>query len=324
MDHSKSYIIIKSYLWEINTVLPEDVLNACPLTEKSVDHRRTRWDHGGLEKVAQQRQNRVEPLKFTLLGLNQNPLSELCQNNEVQNDRGSEQRVLTCVVQDNRVLSPHKDFRRVFVHGTLAVANVGDVLDHNLIGGKGRKRGRGWKVMNMKTEGRGRGRGIGQPCIHLQCDQVSPWDHTRFGWIPPYHPPHCAWRSARQEKQTKNEREEKLKWLNTHNSYSAEPHLFGSKLFGCRQIFPIVVSEMVIADNRHRLDGDTSSSQYHHHHHHHHHYRTLIPADTKKSAITDFTLVWPDLKSSPARNTFFCSASSITPGTNVFWGDPLM
>ena len=32
----------------------------------------------------------------------------------------------------------------------------------------------------------------------------------------------------------------------------------------------------------------------------------------------------PDLKSSPTINTLFLSANSITPGTKVFWGDPLM
>merc|ERR1719399_886489 len=44
----------------------------------------------------------------------------------------------------------------------------------------------------------------------------------------------------------------------------------------------------------------------------------------RKSTITDFIFVWPDLKSSPPIITFFCSASSITPGTKVFCGEPLM
>merc|ERR1719399_1248300 len=47
----------------------------------------------------------------------------------------------------------------------------------------------------------------------------------------------------------------------------------------------------------------------------------LMPADTRKSTITDFILVWPDLKSSPPIITSRCSANSITPGTNVFCGD---
>ena len=51
---------------------------------------------------------------------------------------------------------------------------------------------------------------------------------------------------------------------------------------------------------------------------------TFNPAETRKSTSTDFTFVWPDLKSSPPRNTPCCSASSTTPGTKVFWGEPLM
>lgn len=49
-----------------------------------------------------------------------------------------------------------------------------------------------------------------------------------------------------------------------------------------------------------------------------------MPALTKKSTKTDFSLVWPDLKSSPAMKTPCCSASSMTPGTNVFCGDPFI
>merc|ERR1719486_483162 len=43
----------------------------------------------------------------------------------------------------------------------------------------------------------------------------------------------------------------------------------------------------------------------------------LMPADTRKSTITDFIFVCPDLKSSPPIMTSYFSASSITPGTNV-------
>ena len=50
----------------------------------------------------------------------------------------------------------------------------------------------------------------------------------------------------------------------------------------------------------------------------------LIPAETRKSTITLFILVWPILKSSPATNTFFCQAISMKPGTKVFSGAPLM
>merc|ERR1719231_238046 len=50
----------------------------------------------------------------------------------------------------------------------------------------------------------------------------------------------------------------------------------------------------------------------------------LMPADTRKSIMTDFILVWPDLKSSPPIMTLCFSASSMTPGTKVFCGEPLM
>merc|ERR1719353_621946 len=50
----------------------------------------------------------------------------------------------------------------------------------------------------------------------------------------------------------------------------------------------------------------------------------LMPAETRKSIITDFIFVWPDLKSSPPIITLCFSASSITPGTKVFCGEPLM
>merc|ERR1719487_372299 len=50
----------------------------------------------------------------------------------------------------------------------------------------------------------------------------------------------------------------------------------------------------------------------------------LKPAPTRKSTNTDFILVCPLLKSSPPISTLCFSASSTTPGTKVFWGDPLM
>ena len=50
----------------------------------------------------------------------------------------------------------------------------------------------------------------------------------------------------------------------------------------------------------------------------------LIPAFTRNSASTDLSFVCPDLRSSPPMKDFSCSVSSMTPGTNVFWGAPLM
>lgn len=50
----------------------------------------------------------------------------------------------------------------------------------------------------------------------------------------------------------------------------------------------------------------------------------LIPAPTKYSTKQVLNLVYPVLKSSPATNTPALSANSITPGTIVFYGDPLI
>ena len=50
----------------------------------------------------------------------------------------------------------------------------------------------------------------------------------------------------------------------------------------------------------------------------------LSPELIKKSAITDFNLVWPVFISSPIKITPSLSANSITPGTKVFWGDPFI
>lgn len=51
---------------------------------------------------------------------------------------------------------------------------------------------------------------------------------------------------------------------------------------------------------------------------------TFKPALTKKSTRTDFIFVCPDLKSSPPIKVPCFLASSTTPGTFVFWGEPLM
>ena len=50
----------------------------------------------------------------------------------------------------------------------------------------------------------------------------------------------------------------------------------------------------------------------------------MSPEVIKKSAITDFNLVCPVFISSPIIITPSLSASSTIPGTNVFWGEPLI
>ena len=54
---------------------------------------------------------------------------QLGQDDEVQDDRGREQRVLARVVQHDRLAAAHEDLSAVLVHRALAVGDVGRVLD---------------------------------------------------------------------------------------------------------------------------------------------------------------------------------------------------
>lgn len=88
----------------------------------------------------------MEPLKLALFCLDENSVHELCQDNKVQDDGCSEQRVLTRIVENNSVVPAHEDLGGVFIHGSLAVSNIRNILDHDLTGrgGKRRVKGVGW------------------------------------------------------------------------------------------------------------------------------------------------------------------------------------
>ena len=74
----------------------------------------------------------MEPLKLSFLLLDHDPLAQLSKDHEVQNDGGSQQRVLTGVVQYHGVVATHENLGGVFIHSTLAVGDIGNVLDHDL------------------------------------------------------------------------------------------------------------------------------------------------------------------------------------------------
>lgn len=99
--------------------------------------------------------------------------------------------------------------------------------------------------------------------------------------------------------------------------------LLGAELGGRREVLAVVVAEVVVRGDREGLDtsadeevgedgldlrsgGDVSD--------------VLKGTREEKGR----TLVCPDLKSSPPMKLLWCSASSMHPGTNVFWGAPLM
>jgi len=67
---------------------------------------------------------------YTCLDLD--PLTQLSQDDQVQDDGCGQEGVLTCIVQYNGVVSPHTNLRRVLVHCPLAVTHIGNILDHNL------------------------------------------------------------------------------------------------------------------------------------------------------------------------------------------------
>lgn len=56
-----------------------------------------------------------------------NARDELCQDDQVQDDGRSQQRVLTGVVQHNGVLAAQEDLAGVLVQCTLAVTHVGHI-----------------------------------------------------------------------------------------------------------------------------------------------------------------------------------------------------
>ena len=64
--------------------------------------------------------------------LESDPLEELCQDGEVEDDGGGEEGVLAGVVDDEGVVAAHGDLGGVLVHCPLAVAHVRDVLDDHL------------------------------------------------------------------------------------------------------------------------------------------------------------------------------------------------
>lgn len=67
---------------------------------------------------------------YLSLGFELNPRAELSQENQIQDDRSSKERVLTCVVEHNGVLPSHEYLRSVLVHSPLTVTNIRHMLQH--------------------------------------------------------------------------------------------------------------------------------------------------------------------------------------------------
>lgn len=60
-------------------------------------------------------------------------LEEFHKHDEVKHNGGSEEGILASVVNDQSVETAHGDGRSVFIHGTFAVADVGNVFDDDKV-----------------------------------------------------------------------------------------------------------------------------------------------------------------------------------------------
>jgi hypothetical protein len=114
----------------------EDVLDAGTLLGQSVDDRRVARHKRCLEQVRQGRHHGVEALVLgSRVVLERDARQQLGQQDEIDDERSGQQRVLAGVVHDDGVVAAHKDLARVLVHGALAVADVRHVLDDNHVVG---------------------------------------------------------------------------------------------------------------------------------------------------------------------------------------------
>lgn len=100
--------------------------------EQGVDYRCLVRYHGSLEQVAKEREDRMEPLKVPLLLLDDYALHQFRQDDQIQDDGSGKERVLASVMHDYSVVPAHKDLGRVFIHSSLAVANIRHILDNHL------------------------------------------------------------------------------------------------------------------------------------------------------------------------------------------------
>lgn len=112
----------------------EDVLHGSALLGEGVDDLGTVGDHGGLEHVGEDGEDRVEGgILGHVLGLVLNTSHELGQDDQIQDQGRGQERVLAGVVHRDGVATTHEDLRDVLVQGTLGVTDGGDVLDDDQV-----------------------------------------------------------------------------------------------------------------------------------------------------------------------------------------------
>mmetsp|Transcript_48962 Transcript_48962/g.123168 ORF Transcript_48962/g.123168 Transcript_48962/m.123168 type:complete len:512 (+) Transcript_48962:227-1762(+) len=112
----------------------KEVHDGGTLREQGVHHGGTLGNHRCLEEEREVAEHRVERRELGFFfGLVLNATEELGEDDQIEHDRSGQQRVLTDVVGGDGVLATHEDLGGVLVHGTLAVTDVREVLDHNAV-----------------------------------------------------------------------------------------------------------------------------------------------------------------------------------------------
>jgi len=122
--------------WGETNTGTEDVFEASALLGESIDNGGVFRNHGCLQPIAENGENAVEALSVSrAINLEADAGSKFTNKEEVKHDGSGKQRIFASVVDSDGVDSTEEDFRDVFVHGTLAITNVGNVLnDDGVVG----------------------------------------------------------------------------------------------------------------------------------------------------------------------------------------------
>jgi len=136
-EESASLVLKKHVVaWGETNASTEDVLNAFTLTGKGVDDRSAFRDLGALEEIREDGEDGGKALRLVhALCLVCDTGHELSEDDKVEHERGSKERVLAGVVDGDGVAATHEDLRSVLVHGTLRVTDIRNILDDDAVVG---------------------------------------------------------------------------------------------------------------------------------------------------------------------------------------------
>merc|ERR1719494_1723324 len=117
-------------LWRESNACSENILDTGALFEQGVDNWCIFWNEWCFQQVAENRQNCMEGLEFLFgTNLHLDSLAQFGEEDQVENDRGCQQRIFARVMQHDCVGAVHHNFRGVFVHSSFRVSHIRDILD---------------------------------------------------------------------------------------------------------------------------------------------------------------------------------------------------